>query len=229
MVPVAYCGMERWQMANEEDSVSRVVRGVRLDLAIAVCALLISTLAAGASWWQARVLQAQTRVLQEQLGAQVWPYVSVTEGINGDTVAIDVSNEGLGPAVMRSFSAVVDGVPRSGFIEILHALLGPNIVARKPHGEKMAFTIDTGGVGVVIRPGDKGLGFSLTSKHFAQQLLAGYRRTNFRVCYCAIIPGKCWLNDSAVTREPVTVSACPEIPNDLLHARAAAEVMERNF
>lgn len=229
MVPAAYCGMGRWQMANEEDSVSRIVRGVRLDLAIAVCALLISTLAAGASWWQARVMQAQTLVLQEQLGAQVWPYVSVTEGISGDTVAITVSNDGLGPAIVRSFSGIVDGVPRSGFIEILHALLGPNIVARKPHGERMAFAIDTGGVGSVIRPGDKSLGFSLTSKHFAQLLLAGYRRTNFRVCYCAIIPGKCWLNDSAVTREPAAVTSCPEIPNDLLHSRATSEVVERNF
>ena len=78
-------------LPNEEDEVSKVVRGVRLDLTIAVCALLISTLAAGASWWQARVLQAQTRVLEDQLGAQVWPYVSVSEGINNDTVAISVA------------------------------------------------------------------------------------------------------------------------------------------
>ncbi len=66
------------EMSKDEESVSRIVRGVRFDLAIAVCALLISTIAAGASWWQARVMQAQTHVLEEQLGAQVWPYVSVT-------------------------------------------------------------------------------------------------------------------------------------------------------
>ena len=97
---------------------------MRLDLAIAVCALLISTLAAGASWWQARVLQAQTKVLQAQLGAQVWPYVSVSEGLDKNTVLVTLSNDGLGPAILRSFSATVDGVEQSSFIGILHAMLG---------------------------------------------------------------------------------------------------------
>jgi hypothetical protein len=75
-------------MAERSDTVSKVERGIRLDFAIAVCAPLISSLAAGASWWQARVLQGQTQVLQEQLGAQVWPYVSLTESIRLDAAQI---------------------------------------------------------------------------------------------------------------------------------------------
>src|ERR1700761_4561185 len=92
---------------------SEIGRAVRLDLVIAVCALLISTLAASASWWQARVMQAQTAVLQEQLGAQVWPYVSVNEGFANNQVQLSLSNDGLGPAILDSVQATVDGVPKS--------------------------------------------------------------------------------------------------------------------
>jgi hypothetical protein len=34
---------------------------------------------------------------EEQLGAQVWPYVSITEGISGDALNIAIANDGLGP------------------------------------------------------------------------------------------------------------------------------------
>lgn len=215
-------------MAHDDDNVFRIARGVRLDLTIAVCALLISSVAAGASWWQARVLQTQTLVLQEQLGAQVWPYVSVTEGLNRDTMQVTISNDGLGPAILRSFSALVDGKPQSSFIGMLHALLGERIVARTPHGERLGLTIDSAQMGSVIRPGDSNLGFSLTSKTFSKPFLQAHRRLTFRICYCAIVPGKCWLSDSAAT-EPARVAACPEVPHDLLHSSAIDEIMKRNF
>ncbi len=216
-------------MRGDDEVVSKVERGVRLDLGIAVCALLISTLAASASWWQARVLQAQTQVLQQQLGAQVWPYVSVTEGTNNNTMRVTLSNDGLGPAILHSFTATVDGVQQSSYIGILHAMLGPHLIARSPHGDRFAFSIDSASPGGVVRPGDNSLGFSLTSKRFAPQFLASYRRLNFRACYCAIIPGKCWLFDSARTGEPQALQSCPENVNDLLHASALSEISNRNF
>ena len=216
-------------MADDNDRVSQVARGVRIDLLIAVCALLISSLAAGASWWQARVLSAQTEVLQEQLGAQVWPYVTVNAGINSDTVRFGITNQGLGPAVLRSASVLVDGVPRVGFTGLLHAILGPKLIARSPHGERLGFTVDSGPPGSVIRPGEETIGFSFTSKRYAGRFLAGYRRMSFQICYCAIIPGKCWRSDSATTKDPEPVQSCPEIPNDLLHTSALDEILSRNI
>jgi hypothetical protein len=91
--------------------------------------LLISTLAAAASIWQARVVQVQSGVLQQQLGVQVWPYLSVSENIIGDTAQISIENDGLGPAILRSASAFVHGKSKPNFIAILNATLGPNIVA----------------------------------------------------------------------------------------------------
>lgn len=192
---------------------------VRGDLVIAVCALLISSLATGASWWQARVLQAQTLVLQEQLGAQVWPYVGVSENTSNDTVQLNIENDGLGPAILRSASATIDGTPKSSLVDVMHAILGPNLLGRRRHGEKMSLTLNSSGPGSVLRAGTSMTAFSLTSKRFAAPLATGLsrRRLDIRICYCAVIPGKCWLSDSASSRDPQPVRFCPEMHNDLLH------------
>jgi hypothetical protein len=216
-------------MAEREDEVSRTVRGLRFDLVIAVCALLISTLATGASWWQARVLQAQTRVLQEQLGAQVWPYVSVTEDTYKDSAQISIANDGLGPGVVRSGVVLVSGVPTSSFVDLLHAILGPHIIARAPHGSKMSISANSVAPGSVLRPGESTTILGITSKTYVKKFVAAFQRMDFRICYCAIIPGKCWLSDSASSRDPQPMPACREVPNDLLHASAIDVLQSRSY
>lgn len=215
-------------MGKDDNNLRTTVRGLRFDLIIAICALLISTLATGAAWWQARVVSAQTRVLQEQLGAQVWPYVNTSEGITGDTVQVDITNDGLGPAILRSAVASVNGVSKSNFIDIMHALLGPNLLARKPHGEKLNFGMDTGSAGSVLRPGATLHAFTLQSKTYARAFVRAYERVRTKICYCAIVPGKCWLNDSD-SADPQPVPACPVVPNDMLHSSAVNEILSPKF
>jgi hypothetical protein len=220
---------------QRDDDTSKLARGIRLDLVIAVCALLISSIAACASWWQARLLVGQTEVLQEQLGAQVWPYVSNTVGINGNTVTIDIRNDGLGPAIIQSFSVAVDGTPERGYIAILHAMLGNHLIARSPVGDKMQIMMDSGSRGMVMRPADNSnpnantLGFAITSKRFATQILRASKRLSFRICYCAIIPGKCWLEVTPAFENPKPETSCPEDPHDLLHSSAVDELTNKNF
>jgi hypothetical protein len=200
-----------------------LARGVRLDLLIAVCALLISSLAAGASFWQARVLE-------EQLGAQVWPYVAVSYDIEGDTVKISINNDGLGPAVLRSETLAVDGVRERTFIDVMHAVLGPHVLARLARGERAGIHLDSSAPGSVVRPAESIVAYSLTSKHFAAPLLrAIYKRVDVTLCYCAIIPGKCWQSDVRSTHDPVSVSDCPEIANDALHASGVGELLDKNL
>ncbi len=138
----------------ERSTLSELSRGVRLDLVIAVCALLISSVAAGASWWQARVLVVQTKVLQEQLGAQVWPYLSFSQSIDGDSARLTLANDGLGPAILRSATLTLDGRPQHNYVDMLHAVLGPHVLAREPHGEHIYFGVSDKTPGNVIRPGD---------------------------------------------------------------------------
>ena len=77
-------------------------RGFRLDFFIAVAAVLISAVTAAA-------LIYQTRVIGDQFAATIWPYLSVgdTYDVNGET--IEVSNDGVGPALVRSAQLSVDG------------------------------------------------------------------------------------------------------------------------
>jgi hypothetical protein len=188
-----------------------LARGIRLDLLIAVCALLISSLATAASWWQ-------TRVIEEQLSAQVWPYVSVNEDLSESAVKISIVNNGLGPAILRSMVLSIDGKPKSSFVDVLHSILGPELQHRRPRNELMNLNLSSPGAGGVLRAGDSNTLFEFTSKHFARQLAVGTTHLDIRTCYCAIIPGRCWLTDSSVSADPKQLGECPVVTNDWLHA-----------
>lgn len=209
------------------DESADVKEGLRLDLLIAVCALLISSLAAGASWWQARVMQAQTHVLQEQLGAQVWPYLGVSAHYSNNTVRLVLENNGLGPAVVRSIALSVDGKPERSFIEGVHAILGPHLIRRSNH-VPIGVDMNSNSPGWVLRAGDSTQLFALTSRRFAPPLARAMERFDLHMCYCAITPGTCWMKESGVSSDPQPVRACREIPDDLLHA-SPLDILNQNW
>ena len=199
--------------------------GVRFELVIAVCALLISTLATVASWWQTQATWQQTRIIDEQLSAQVWPYVGFSEGLaKADTDEFTIENDGLGPAVIRSVTVLVDGRERSSFVDMLHAILGPDILRRKAHGESIGLAEDAASPGFVLRPGDSQKMLTFRSKTFAKRLILAYQRINIRTCYCAIVPERCWQTNTAAPSDPQPVSACREDRRDLLHVVTVNEL-----
>lgn len=215
--------------AEQSDGSSRESRGLRLDLLIAVCALLISSLASAASWWQARLLSEQTRVLEEQLGAQVWPYVGVSMDVQNTTVTVSVENSGLGPAVIRSETATVDGVPQASMIGVLHAVLGRDLRTRKAPGERIGFDFNGGSPGTVLRAGESVSLMRMTSKTLALPFAFTKKQVAYRVCYCAIIPGQCWSTDSATNDDPRPLSGCPAIAGDLMHSSPVDELKSKTF
>ena len=77
-------------------------RNFRLDFFIAIAAVLISALTAGTLFYQ-------TRVIGDEFAATIWPYLSVgtTYDTGGET--IEVTNDGVGPALVRSAQLYVDG------------------------------------------------------------------------------------------------------------------------
>ncbi|MDQ2908423.1 MAG: hypothetical protein M3R44_03620, partial [Candidatus Eremiobacteraeota bacterium] len=101
---------------------------------------------------------------KEQLGAQVWPYVGVNETLDkNDTASINIENDGLGPAVVRNATAAVDGKPKSSFIDVMHTILGPNLIARS-HGANISLDLNVSTPGSVLRPGASIVAFALRSK-----------------------------------------------------------------
>ncbi len=209
-------GSREDRSAREGERFANLARGVRLDLVIAVCALLVSSLATAASWWQ-------TRVIQQQLSAQVWPYFNVGENVSPNRFSIEFKNDGLGPAVLRSVAIEVDGKPVGGFINMLHALLGPHLRARVRRGEELDLDVTTLSSGDVLRAGEKESVLSITSKRFVPPLFDAFGRVGFRACYCAIVPGACWLTDSRLAEDPRPVTSCPAVDRDLLHSGDSLE------
>ena len=90
-------------------------KGFRLDFFIAIAAVVISAITAAA-------LIYQTRVIGDQFAATIWPYLSVGEtyDVNGET--IEVINDGVGPALVRSAQLTVDGRVVPAWNDYLKAL-----------------------------------------------------------------------------------------------------------
>gem|GEM_PF-3745766 len=81
---------------------------LRFDTVVAACALLMSSVTAGAMVYQ-------TRVLQDQFSATVWPYLSVNMFYGTHNLELHLTNQGVGPALVRSAQLVVDGKPMLGW------------------------------------------------------------------------------------------------------------------
>ncbi|HZO95506.1 MAG TPA: hypothetical protein VFB22_17280 [Candidatus Baltobacteraceae bacterium] len=205
---------------NDADEANALRRGIRTDLVIAICALVVSALATGASLWQ-------SHVVAQQLGVQVWPYVSFSSGYAADRFTLAIENDGLGPAVMRSAVVRVDGKPQASMIDAVHALIGPNVVRRaRGHDKSVGVTIDSPGAGSVLRAGQSVTVFTLTSRTFAPQLGARIARLTISTCYCSIV-GDCWIATDAQA-DPQRVARCPNEPYDLLRsAPSPANLLQR--
>jgi hypothetical protein len=99
-------------------------RAFRLDFFIAIAAVLISAITAGTLFYQ-------THVIGDEFAATIWPYLSVgtTYVTGGET--IEVANDGVGPALVRSAQLYVDGRKVRAWNDYLKAL------ARDPELRKL--------------------------------------------------------------------------------------------
>jgi hypothetical protein len=170
-------------------------RGIRIDLIIAVCALLMSSLATAASWWQ-------SRVVAEQLSSQVWPYLTISTTLDPNYVQIDIINDGLGPAIVRSVVLAVDGKPYADPTRALVAL----IVKRK--GRIGALMSDIA-PGSVIRAGGDVRLIRVNAPWFVPIFAQKVKRIDLRLCYCSLL-GKCWQTSSLQNGDPKPVQFCPD-------------------
>ena len=180
----------------------RLVRIVRFDVVIAVCALLISTLATGASIWQ-------TRVVQKQLSAQVWPYVSVDETFSENEIKVTLENYGLGPAILR------DVVLRNNNGSVAHTLadfLHPML----PRGMHLGLRFSDVGPGAAIRPGDSIVLLDLTGPGIRDIIGPQAVHASLRACYCSILD-QCWITTSSEkSGAPQEVASCKDHDPDQL-------------
>jgi hypothetical protein len=184
---------------REVREVRALGRVIRLDLVIAVCALLISSLATLASFWQ-------TVVVQKQLSAQVWPYLSVNSSLSSDQVSVSIENYGLGPALVRDLVITRDGVVQPN----LYAFLGPSLrtLAHKAkRGETLGLDMTDLREGSAIRPGDHVTLFTAKETGIGAVITPLALRSQLEVCYCSILD-QCWIADYNQSGPPKEVSGC---------------------
>jgi hypothetical protein len=174
---------------------------LRFDTVVAACALLISSITAGAMVYQ-------TRVLQDQFSATVWPYLSVDAEVEPTALAVRVVNQGVGPALIRSAQVSIDGKPIPGWDGDFFTTLFGSLPGRKPMIKVRDASMDSS---TAIRAGDQ---FSLLAVRVADgKVLANAAKHRFALDLCySSINGKYWTlhysPESLGSDEPVPVPRC---------------------
>jgi hypothetical protein len=175
-------------------------KAFRLDFFIAIAALLISALTAGA-------LVYQTRVIADQYAATIWPYMSVNSTYSVHGVAIQVENDGVGPALIESAQLLIDGKAVPSWGTFLYELKA--IPALK--GKTVSISASSFGRADTVRPGDTKSLFTIAYKATVERQAITAHTIGIRLCYCSI-NSSCWTifatpgNDSS--RIPQPVSTC---------------------
>jgi len=175
-------------------------RRFRLDLTIAVSALLISTIAALASVYQ-------TRVISQQLSAAVWPYLNIDRTNAPTGVTISLTNYGLGPALIRSAQLDVNGKPAASWNDLIVAFV------RRAHTMHLKGTTRTSDANLdgsmVLSPGATRRLFDVQANGPALRVV---RETlgdvSLSICYCSLL-GQCWQMTSNQSSGPTATSSCP--------------------
>jgi hypothetical protein len=188
-------------------------RGFRLDFFIAVAAVLISAITAAA-------LIYQTRVIGQQFAATIWPYLNVgtTYAAGGET--IEVTNDGVGPALVRSAQLSVDGREVGAWNDYVKALardrelrklfLRAQAAVQAGPAGNATITMSSIGPSSTLRPGESrtllkiSLPFNVPVRAMVKHAVA------LEFCYCSL-NGSCWTlhaTPGQMSPDPVPVSHC---------------------
>jgi hypothetical protein len=167
----------------------------RFDLFIALCALLVSGIAAGASAYQ-------TYVINQQYQASVWPYLRFSFSSGDAELTLAVENYGLGPALIRSFEITKDGKPVTS--------LEPYVIALETANEHATVATEELGPGSVLPAAETAPLLSVKNgPRMVKALLAHQASLDVLICYCSLL-GRCWLQDMQDSSvQPRDVTFCP--------------------
>lgn len=176
-----------------------VEKRLRWDLFIAVCALLISTMATAASIYQ-------THVVAQQLSSAVWPYLGIDQTGGSDSVSIKIVNYGLGPALIRSAWLEANGKRLDSYAERASPIVQTGLLLKR-HGIALvghvAASASSMTPGDVLAAGGSKQLIALHVRPEAASLLAAATSIKIHVCYCSLLD-QCWELDSTSSQAPVS-------------------------
>jgi hypothetical protein len=184
-------GIDR-NSANPPESAADTHAGKRARVAEwgSFSALAVSFLALALSAYQAREMSAQTRLMQSQARAGVWPYLSIGYSIDdaGENpgYAFEIDNDGVGPARIESVTMTLDGKPVGTWREIFHAFFGDAPVSAtysKIYGKVLPPNTNRETTIEALHLSDIGQ---------ARAFYAAQDRLEMTICYCSVYDD-CWL------------------------------------
>jgi hypothetical protein len=151
----------------------------------------------------------QTRVLQDQFSATVWPYLAINAYYGGHNLELHVANEGVGPALIRSAQVAVDGKPMAGWTQkFFTTVFGSNALSAKDPLQDQSMDAST-----AIRAGDDVVLLKMVIRRPGVIARSLGHDVTLRLCYCSI-NDRCWrLEASSHAPQasiPATVPACKE-------------------
>lgn len=160
---------------------------------------------------------------RDLVAANVWPFPRAILSNGYDlksSIAIGVSNGGVGPAKIQSYELFYRGQPVTSGLDLLRKCCG---LAGGQAAVKAAFPVGTYNSIVdntVLRPGEdnpvlrvpRSPGAAAITDQLAQ--VSVLTKITFRVCYCSVLD-QCWISDLRSTRtQPVRQCTAPQHPYD---------------
>ncbi len=165
------------------DAVSKPERRFSATDLSSVLALAVSVFALALGAWQTRLMQSQAR-------ASVWPYLSIgytySNNIDADAFIWTIDNNGVGPARVQSVTLSLDGKPMRNWAEVL-AVLGTS---------KHLNTAITSFAGSVIPPNTNRettvSAIRVNDQEFGMLFKNAIDRFRMDICYCSVYD-ECWI------------------------------------
>jgi len=172
--------------------------GNKVEMLVAICALLTSAMAVFMAWDQGRVMRAQ------QHGA-VYPVLQVDGFVSRDvgkiSIGLTVGNSGVGPALIKGVSLIREGEPVENF---------DDYVARLPEGAYISWSSLSGRA---LAPGAKMEPMRITwdADQITDEVLANtasdWGAVEIAVCYCSVF-NKCWRSKESGAANAEAVKQC---------------------
>ena len=139
-------------------------------------------MAAGASAYQ-------TWVINQQFGATVWPYLAVDTTTNPDGMIVALTNNGLGPALVRSAQISVDGRPASSWKDYVNGISkDPLLRNRHFHMHTSTTSVDAS---TTIRSGESLQLMAVQMKTPLAAVVIPRHPIGLTFCYCSLNE-HCW-------------------------------------
>lgn len=184
-----------------------------LDMVIAGAAILISVISL-------IVAVSHGRTMEKLVAANSWPLLRYeTSNLDDETrlpvIDLTIENAGVGPAIVKSFTVLLDGKPVRDQGELLSTCCGeppePRPAGQRLPGQRNVAPITSSVEETVVRAGERRTYLRLAHAPEIGPQWEALNKARFRVtfdaCYCSVL-GDCWRSNlTGVDARPV--KQCP--------------------